>query len=794
MAAPLISPSQASALPWGETPLPKNYPDRPNPFKTIGIPDPWRVLEDYGSKVTKRFVAEQNALTAPRLQQHPSRARLETAVSRSQAYRKISCPQLQADGYYYWLHWGEEGERGVMVRSRNVAEDFGKAPGSSHHKLTARPQLVFDPAQEGQHTSLYDHSFSPCGTRWCAVLQDGGSDWQRLHTIDMSSGQPESIGQDVEHSKFTFGATFLSEDEFLYKRALQTDCPSRPGEGVPAKPDGDFGLFYHHLGNEARADSVILGISGRIVGKPVLCQSLMNTNDRARRRQWLFVDWYANTNPETESFLIELPSEKKGHLKAASLATIVETGKRWLSRGFLGLTTYIGSSDTCHIFLSTCDGHTKGRIVSVDFDALDATALDSQIPYHELIPSTEDTLQSANLVGSHAGSQVLVLVYLQHASSVLAFHDARTGTRLADLPGNLIPACADISQISSRADADDFYIAIQSLTAPPQVLIGKMDQEQHITLATLADQTSFADDYVHVQLPEEALVCTKHFYKSFDGIQIPLFLCHRTDLDLQTYRHPTLLHAYGGFAQPLLPFYDPLFVTWMLECRGIVSLACIRGGGEYGKAWHEAARGPGRRPTSYKDLLYAAKFLQEELSVTTPALTASYGSSNGGTLVATTMNSSPELFGAVLCDVGVHDISRFHLFTMGRLWKGEYGDPDVPADLELMLEWSPLHTVPKQGTVRQPAVLITTADHDVRVIAGHSLKLLAELQSNRRLGGEDGLALGRIYTNTGHESGAKSRHQIMEEAVDRLVFLVSSLPGPLPAAATASAVKGCVIC
>jgi hypothetical protein len=155
----------------------------------------------------------------------------------------------------------------------------------------------------------------------------------------MSSGQPETMGQDVDHSKFTFGATFLSEDEFLYKRAIESEPPSNPDEGVPAKPDGDFGLFYHHLGSEASTDTVILGISGRIVGKPVLCQSLFAPADEKRRRQWLFVDWYANTNPETESFLIELPVGRKGHLKAASLATTVETGKRWLSRGFSGLTT-----------------------------------------------------------------------------------------------------------------------------------------------------------------------------------------------------------------------------------------------------------------------------------------------------------------------------------------------------------------------------------------------------------------------------------------------------------------------
>lgn len=339
MAAPLISSSPASPLPWGETSLPKAYPNRPTPFESGGLPDPWRVLEDYGAEATKRFVAEQNTLTAPRLRGHPSRARLKAAVSQSQAYRKVSCPQLQADGYYYWLHWGEEGQRGVMVRSRNVAQDLGKDPGSSHRKLAGRPQLVFDPAQQGQHTSLYDHSFSPRGTRWCAVLQDGGSDWQRLHTLDMSSGQPEPVGQDVDHSKFTFGATFLSEDEFLYKRAIESEPPSHTGEGVPVKPDGDFGLFYHNLGSEARTDNIVLGIGGRIVGKPVLCQSLFKTTEVERRRQWLFVDWYANTNPETESFLIELPFGKKGHIRAASLATTIATGKRWLSRGFSGLTT-----------------------------------------------------------------------------------------------------------------------------------------------------------------------------------------------------------------------------------------------------------------------------------------------------------------------------------------------------------------------------------------------------------------------------------------------------------------------
>jgi prolyl oligopeptidase len=242
-----------------------------------------------------------------------------------------------------------------------------------------------------------------------------------------------------------------------------------------------------------------------------------------------------------------------------------------------------------------------------------------------------------------------------------------------------------------------------------------------------------------------------------------------------------------------------------------VAVACIRGGGEYGKAWHDVAVGI-NRSISFEDLAYAARYLHSS-GLSTPSLTSIYGISNGGLLVAACANRNPELYGAVFCDVGVLDLTRFHKFvsstdplqlddadmqTLGRLWTAEYGDPDNKEHLPIIHASSPYHNI--QPTLDYPAILVTTGDHDTRVIPGHSLKYIAQLQSTSTpssrtklivdlLPNNKNVFLARIYENAGHEctspclakdladvlAASKSVAQRVEEAVDRLVFVLSTI-------------------
>lgn len=737
----------------------------------VKVHDPWRALERAESDRTLRFVDEQNEFSRTYLHSK-CRGPLEQAVKQAMRYARTSCPMLQGDGFYYWLYNPGDAPRDVMVRARDVGKSFGKSPAD-----VDGPEIFFDPAKLPR-TSLYDYSWSPSGRYFTAVLQESGSDWQAIRTVDTYTRNV--VGEDLGMSKFTFGVCWVNDFGFIYKRLLTAPTASL------TEADGKFGLFYHAL-HTTQTDDVNIwkgtGVDANllIVGRPYLCSA--DINGRGDRRTWIFIDVYRNTNPETETFMIEVP-ERPHCASGHQLARLVHRERRWISRGFTGLTTYVGTlSDDRHIFLSTCDGHSSGHIIAVDFDNLGPLSGDQGFGIAELVPEHSEgyTLKSAHL----GGDDVLILLYLRDACASVVFHSTRSGKTLdwtdsqsmdgvvmgtssEEQDGEIssLPECAAIGTISARKDADDFYISVDTLTKPPYILCGRFSaRDKHVSL----------DDMV---MPiarsktgnEDEVVCRQILYRSHDGILIPMFICHSSRLD-RSKPCLALLHAYGGFAVPMLPHYDPMFMAFVRQLGGIVALACIRGGGEYGKRWHDAAVGR-NRTVAFDDFAYAAHYLHDQ-GLSTPSLTAIYGSSNGGLLVLASMNRHPELFGAVLADVAVTDLVRYPLFTLGRLWQSEYGSPSDPAMLPFLHSISPLHNVDSDPAKPYPALLVTTGDHDTRVIPGHSLKFLAEVQTRKPE--NKGTFLGRIYANAGHESDSRSTAEKIEEATDRLVFLMTFL-------------------
>ena len=249
-----------------------------------------------------------------------------------------------------------------------------------------------------------------------------------------------------------------------------------------------------------------------------------------------------------------------------------------------------------------------------------------------------------------------------------------------------------------------------------------------------------------------------------------MFLCYNRSLDL-TKPNRTLLHAYGGFAVPNLPHYEPWFMAFVRQLNGILAVAGIRGGGEYGKSWHEEGMGK-KRINAFNDFAFAAHYLHSN-KLSKPSLTATYGTSNGGTLIMANVNRNPKLFQACMADVGVSDLIRFPLFTIGRVWQAEYGSPQDPEMTSWLKSVSPLHNVNPDQDVHLPALFITTGDHDTRVVPAHSLKYLAEVQTQKQKNKNP--ILGRIYIGAGHEAGSKSTKERVAEAVDRLVFCLLSL-------------------
>jgi prolyl oligopeptidase len=260
------------------------------------------------------------------------------------------------------------------------------------------------------------------------------------------------------------------------------------------------------------------------------------------------------------------------------------------------------------------------------------------------------------------------------------------------------------------------------------------------------------------------------FYKSKDGTKVQMFIAHKKGLELDG-RRPTLLYGYGGFKISLTPGFSVTRLSWM-EMGGVFAMANLRGGGEYGKAWHDQGKKT-QKQNVFDDFIGAAEWLIEN-DYTNPDKLAIQGGSNGGLLVGATMTQRPELFAAALPAVGVMDMLRFHKFTAGRYWVDDYGSADDPEEFKALYAYSPYHNL-KPG-VRYPATLVTTADTDDRVVPGHSFKFAAALQKAHK--GDEPVMI-RIETRAGHGGGKPTALRI-EESADQMAFLAENLSMELP--------------
>ncbi|HSP77112.1 MAG TPA: prolyl oligopeptidase family serine peptidase, partial [Myxococcaceae bacterium] len=349
-------------------------------------------------------------------------------------------------------------------------------------------------------------------------------------------------------------------------------------------------------------------------------------------------------------------------------------------------------------------------------------------------------LQGASLVGGH-----LSLAYLK---------DATTQVRLVSLEGEPVrtvrlPGVGAASNLLGLEDRDDAWFVYSSFNTPPQV---------YKTSVATGEVALWAQ--VELPLEPERYTVEQVFYPSKDGTRVPLFLVYRRGLARDGQR-PTLLYGYGGFNVSLQPSFRSSIFPW-LDAGGVYAVANLRGGGEYGKAWHEAGR-LHRKQNVFDDFHAAAEYLVRE-GYTRPERLAISGGSNGGLLVGAAMTQRPELFGAVVCSVPLLDMVRYHLFGSGQTWVPEYGSAEEAEDFRVLHAYSPYHRV-RRGE-RYPALLMMAADHDDRVDPLHARKFVARMQQV----GHEAPALLRVEAHAGH-GGADQVAQAIEASVDLYAFL-----------------------
>jgi prolyl oligopeptidase len=581
--------------------------------------------------------------------------------------------------------------------------------------LTAAPEVLLDPNQLSNDgtVALSGMSFSEDGKLMAYATSASGSDWMEWRVRDVASGK--DLSDLVQWSKFSGAAWKKDGAGFYYSRY---DAPKEQGEAFKAVNKFQK-VYFHRIGTTQEKDELVY----ERPDQPDWGFGADVTDDG----RWLLIFQSEGTNRENRIFLKDL-SDPKGKIEP------------FLDR-FDASYNVIGN-DGSTFYVVTDKDAPRYRVVAIEKGKADAAAWKTLIAE----PANRDVLASVSLI---ANRFVAVLRVDAHGRMKLFGLD---GHEEGEVP---LPGIGSIAGISGKRKDNDAFYAFTSFNYPTTTF--------HYDFAA---KTSAIFRQPKVDFDPNAFETKQVFYPSKDGTKIPMFIVHRKGLVLNG-QNPTYLYGYGGFDISLEPAFSPSNIVWM-EMGGVYAQPNLRGGGEYGKEWHDAGRLRNKQNV-FDDFIAAAEWLIANQYTSTPKL-AIGGGSNGGLLVGAAMTQRPDLFGAALPAVGVMDMLRYHKFTIGWAWKSDYGDPDIKEDFEVALKYSPLHNL-KPG-VSYPATLVTTGDHDDRVFPAHSHKFIATLQADQKAGGPP--VLTRIETRAGHGAG-KPTTKIIEERVDQWAFLTKAL-------------------
>ena len=573
--------------------------------------------------------------------------------------------------------------------------------------LGGKARLLIDPnswAKDGT-TALAEWEPSPDGRKLVYAVQDGGSDWRTLHVIDVATGSV--LPDRIEWVKFSRLEWDRAGEGFFYSRF---PAPEQGREYLNA--DLNNTVYYHRLGTDQSADRLVY----RTPAHPKWNHAAQVSDDG----QWLVITTSEGTDPRYEIVAINLADPK--------------WKPRTIVSGMKNEWKFVGSVASRMWFVTDL-GAPRSRLVTLD------AARRGRAP-QEIVPQRADTLAGASLVGRR-----IILAYMSNAQSVV---------EMVELDGKLVgpiplPGIGTAAGFGGKAGDPETFFSFSGFTTPGTIYRFNTDNQavEEFARPRLAFNP---DDYEEEQL----------FYASKDGTKVPMFIVRKKSLARALTPAPTLLYGYGGFNISILPGYSAMRMA-RLEQGGVIAVANLRGGGEYGREWHEAGR-LANKQNVFDDFIAAGEYLIDNHYTGKDQL-AIEGRSNGGLLVGAVVNQRPDLFAAALPAVGVMDMLRFDQFTAGRYWVDDYGYPDREADFNILRGYSPYHNI--RSGVDYPAILVTTADTDDRVVPGHSFKYAAALQA-ARIGPKPHLI--RIETRAGHGSG-KPTDKLIDEYADSYAFL-----------------------
>ncbi|WNO62034.1 prolyl oligopeptidase family serine peptidase [Rheinheimera sp. MMS21-TC3] len=556
-------------------------------------------------------------------------------------------------------------------------------------------------------TSLAGVTFSKDGSKAAYAISEGGSDWRKVIIIDAETKQQlEPVLVDIKFS----GISWVGNEGFYYSSYDKPD-----GSELSAKTD-QHKLYYHQLGTSQQQDKVVFGAKAdqkhRYVGATV--------TDDAR---YLLISAAVSTSGN-KLFVKDLTKPN------SELVTILD---------HTNSDTNLLDSQGSTLFLVTNLNAPNKKVVKVDVSNPTAEH------WQDVIPHTEHVL-SANI-----GAGYIFANYMVDALSKVQQYDYN-GKLVRDIQ---LPNLGTVSGFGGKKQDDTLYYSFSNYTTAP-------------TIYSFAPSSGESEVYYQsaAKFDSQQYVSEQVFYTSKDGTKVPMMINYKKGLKLDG-SNPTILYGYGGFNVSLTPGFSVSNAVWM-ELGGIYAVPNLRGGGEYGKAWHKAGTLM-QKQNVFDDFIAAAKYLQNK-GYTSAEKLAIRGGSNGGLLVGAVMTQQPELVKVALPAVGVMDMLRYHTFTAGAGWAYDYGTSEQSSEMfKYLLGYSPVHNV-QQG-VAYPATLVTTADHDDRVVPAHSFKFAAELQA--KAGGINPQLI-RIETNAGHGAGTPVSKQI-EQTADIFSFTLYNM-------------------
>ncbi|XP_060947593.1 prolyl endopeptidase [Limanda limanda] len=681
------------------------------------MPDPYSWLEDPDSEKTQAFVGSQNQLTLPFLEQSEVRDLFKERMTELYDYPKYSCPFKRGSRYFHFYNTGLQNQSVMYLQE----------------SLEAEPTVFLDPntfSDDGT-VALRGYAFSEDGEYLAYGTSASGSDWVEIQFLGVEGAKP--LEDRLERVKFSC-MSWTHDGKGLFYNSY----PEQKGksDGTETSTNLHQKLYFHVLGTPQSED--------------VLCAEFpdnpkwMSGAEVSDDGRYLLLSIREGCDPVNRLWYCDLKTTPQGITGLLPWVKLIDN--------FDAEYEYVTNEGTLFTFKTNLEAP-RYRLINIDF------ALPAQSSWKELIPQHD---KDVIVFATCTYSSFLFVCFLHDVKNVLKMYQLSSGEELRTFP---LDVGSVVGFTGRKRDSEIFYY-FTSFLSPAIIYHCDLTQEplQPHVFREVTVKGFNTSDYQTTQI----------FYPSKDGTQIPMFIVHKKGIKLDG-SHPGFLYGYGGFNISITPSFSVSRLIFVRHLGGVLAVANIRGGGEYGETWHKAGM-LANKQNCFTDFQCAAEYLVKEGYTSSSKLTIN-GGSNGGLLVAACVNQRPELFGCAVAQVGVMDMLKFHKFTIGHAWTTDFGCSEDKKQFDCLMKYSPLHNIriPEGNGVQYPAVLLLTGDHDDRVVPLHSLKYIATLQ---HIVGRSSKQTNPLFilvdTKSGHGAG-KPTSKVIQEVADTYAFIARCL-------------------